>query len=233
MGEERLPLVDSRLARIGIRHGFGQRGSGAPPATCFPRQVHGTALLTVAGNGAGPSAPEAAPPADVVVTGEPGRAVGIVTADCVPILGAAVDGSATVAIHGGWRGLAAGVVEVGIDALRRLAPGVELVFAVGPGARGCCYEVDAPVVEALRGRYPDELEPVLTPGRLARFQLDLSALAIGILARGGADPARIGRDHQDCTICDPHRFESYRREGSSSGRLRHFIVRPEEPSREG
>ena len=101
--------------------------------------------------------------ADAIVSTTPGLAVGIVTADCVPILVASRDGSRVGAIHAGWRGLAAGVIEAGIEAMDVDVSG--LVAAVGPAARGCCYEVDEPVAEALAVRYAALLQEVLVPGR--------------------------------------------------------------------
>jgi YfiH family protein len=160
--------------------------------------------------------------ADAIVSATPGLAVGIVTADCVPILVASRDGSRVGAIHAGWRGLAAGVIEAGIEAMDCEASG--LAAAVGPAARGCCYEVDEPVARALSARYASLLQEVLVPGRSGHFQLDLPRLASRILGRIGLARHHLGSAHRLCTICTPGpRFESYRREGHLAGRLQHFI----------
>lgn len=208
-------LCDPVLEAVGVTHGFGVCGSYPPESTRFPRQVHGVGV--VAGESLlGPI------DADAITSSTPGLAVGIVTADCVPILVAGVDGTCVAAIHAGWRGLAAGVIEVGLAALAQGAN--RLAAAVGPAARGCCYEVDEPVVAALRARYADLLEPVLRPGRPGRYQLDLPALAARALVRAGLPADRIGAVHGLCTICTPGpRFESFRRDGPAAGRLRHFI----------
>jgi YfiH family protein len=162
--------------------------------------------------------------ADALTSTTEGGSVGIVTADCVPILASSRDGRAVVAIHAGWRGLAAGVIEAGIEALRRLAGArTELVCAVGPAARGCCYEVDAPVIEGLERRYAGMLDEVLSPTSPGHHRLDLPVLATRVLESAGLARAQIGTDHRVCTICDPGRFESYRRDGSSAGRLMHFV----------
>lgn len=216
------PLVDPVLEACGISHGFGQRGSVAPETTLFPRQVHGVDVLVV-GEDDGARVPQTA--ADAIVTAAAGRSVGIVTADCVPILAATEDGSAVAAIHAGWRGLAAGVVEAGLDALRRSAPGLEIVAAVGPAARGCCYEVDEPVRSGLAARYAPLLETWLEPGRAGRFQLDLAGLASAIVELNGVKKHRIGVRNRVCTICDGARFESFRRDGARAERLRHFMTR--------
>ncbi|MBY0401244.1 polyphenol oxidase family protein, partial [Myxococcota bacterium] len=135
------------------------------------------------------------------------------------------DGRCVAAIHAGWRGLAAGVIEAGIAAMDR--PVAELAAAVGPAARDCCYEVDEPVARALAERYARLLSGVLKPGRPGRpgrYQLDLPGLAIRVLGRIGLGSERVGGAVCLCTICSPGpRFESYRRDGAAAGRLRHFI----------
>ncbi|MAG33667.1 MAG: multi-copper polyphenol oxidoreductase [Deltaproteobacteria bacterium] len=222
-------LCDPVLMVAGLPHGFGQRGGGhVPENTTFPVQVHGIAVAEASADRRVENEE-----ADAVVCAVPGRSVGIVTADCLPILAAGADGSAVLAIHAGWRGLAAGVIEAGIRALRTRSQTAELVAALGPAARGCCYEVDGPVEAALAERYSADLEGVLVPGRPGRHQLDLPLLAARILAGLGVEPTRIGTAHRVCTICDADRFESYRREGASAGRLRHFISLPAGSSRQG
>lgn len=229
-------LCDPVLMDLGIEHGFGRRGSGVPDATFFPRQVHGTTVWCVESGetGTGQRSFEeeveeevgAEVEADAVVACEPGLPVGIVTADCVPLLASSADGSAVAAIHAGWRGLAAGVIERGLAMLQKKAPGSAIHLAIGPGARGCCYEVDEPVCRALGARYRAQLAgDVLRPvaGRAGRHLLDLSGLAERIVADLGIPGMRLGVAHRVCTICDPRRFESFRRDGAGAGRLRHFI----------
>lgn len=215
-------LCDPVLIAHGVAHGFGRRGSQVPEWTVFPRQVHG-----IEASRAGRWAADAAPAADAILSSPTAPSVGIVTADCVPILVASEDGCRVGAIHAGWRGLAAGVIENALEAFggggSDPVPGWRA--AVGPAARGCCYEVDEPVRRALSERYASDLDAeVLAPGRPGRFQLDLPLLATRILEASGVDSTRIGVSHRVCTICDPARFESYRRDGATAGRLRHFIA---------
>jgi len=208
-------LIDSKVV-----HGFGVRGSQVPESTAFPFQVHGVEVAKAA-----VWEPGEAPSADAILSGPSASFVGIVTADCVPILVAAVDGTRVAAIHAGWRGLAAGVIEAGLAAFRAANSDLDWVAAVGPAARGCCYEVDEPVRQALAERYRTELDsPVLEPGREGHFMLDLPLLATQILEEIGANSTQIGTAHRVCTVCDPERFESYRRDGPAAGRLRHFIA---------
>ena len=210
-------LSDPVLSAREIAHGFGQRGVLAPDETFFARQVHGIRIARV-----GEDEPGVA--ADAVLSTMPGTSVGIVTADCVPLLAATVDGAACVAIHAGWRGLAAGIIEAGLDALAASNPEVPIAVAVGPSARGCCYEVDAPVRDGLAVRYAELLGEVCVPGRPERFQLDLPGLAIRVVERTGAKKTHIGSAQCHCTICDADRFDSYRRDGDAAGRLKHFLT---------
>ncbi|MEM9174972.1 MAG: polyphenol oxidase family protein, partial [Myxococcota bacterium] len=208
-------LAAPLLAERGIEHGFGLRGTAAPEGCVFPKQVHGVAVHAVADG----EAPEhaAAVSADAIVTRSPGAVVGIVTADCVPILVATRDGAAVGAIHAGWRGLAAGVIEAGVAAIVGPDGPASCLAAIGPAARSCCYEVDAPVREGLAGRYAALLEGVLTPGRPDRFQLDLPALAERVLHSIGVKSTHLADLTRSCTICDAARFESYRRDGTAAG----------------
>ncbi len=218
------PLRDPLFDALGIEHGFGQRGTIAPEGCAFPKQVHGVTVHEVVA-GDSPSL-AAARAADAIVTSAPGASVGIVTADCVPILVSVNEGEGVGALHAGWRGLAAGIIEAGLAALGD--PGTARVHAaIGPAARGCCYEVDEPVRAGLSERYAALLEGVLVPGRPGRFQLDLPILAERVLASCGVESTRIGTEACLCTICGADRFESYRRDGASAGRLRHFIRLPE------
>jgi YfiH family protein len=213
-------LCDPVLEARGLSHGFGARGLLPPEGTLLARQVHGTRVWVADGARA-----DEPPEADVVLACRAGTSVGIVTADCVPILAAAEDGRAVAAIHAGWRGLAAGVIERGLEVLREVAGGQAIVAAVGPAARGCCYEIDEPVRVDLLRRHADRLdEDVLRRGRPGRYLLDLPRLAERVLLRQGIERERLGTRHRVCTICDAGRFESHRRDGKAAGRMRHFIV---------
>lgn len=130
----------------------------------------------------------------------PGLAAMVLTADCIPVaLGAR---GAVAALHAGWRGLAAGVLQEGVRALREVGGRGEMVAVVGPCAGACCYEVGEEVHAAFAGAHRD--------GRL----IDLRAIAHEKLLEAGV--ARVF-DFEACTICD-ERFFSHRREGIRAGR---------------
>jgi hypothetical protein len=224
-GRKARPLVDLALARCGVPHGFGVRGSVAPDRCGRPRQVHGAAVVSAEAC----RAPGPPPEGDAVVATAPGDVVGVVTADCVPILLAVGGGRAVAAIHAGWRGLVRGVVEAGVaELVRASAVAVTRVTAaIGPHIGPCCYEVDAPVLEALRARLGAEAMAHARPVRAGHAMLDLGALARLALRRAGVGEAAIGSDAALCTACDRERFHSYRRDGPGAGRLVHFVAIPE------
>jgi len=140
-----------------------------------------------------------------------------VTADCVPLLLAAGRGLAVAAVHAGWRGIAAGVVEAAVAGLARIAPGAPLVAAIGPAAAGCCYEVGPEVIEAV---LPGGER--LSPTRDGRARLDLRGLVLDRLIRAGLERPAIELVGP-CTICSAD-WPSYRREGTRAGRALAFAA---------
>jgi YfiH family protein len=171
-------------------------------------QVHGARVLPV--EPGGPRWPVGS--GDALVCTVPGVVAYVRVADCVPILVAGPRGVA--AIHAGWRGTAAGVIQAAVAALveRSGHAPEELVAAIGPAIGPCCYEVGPEVVAAL-GRYaPPELFVRARPAR--RPTVDLRALDVQILRTLGVR----GVDVMDgCTCCDL-RFHSFRRDGARTGR---------------
>ena len=207
------------LQELGVAHGFALRDTPMPEGLLRPRQVHGAKVVSAAACRSDPP-----PEADAVVSSEPGVSVGVVTADCVPILLAAPDRRAVAAVHAGWRGLAAGVVAQGVDALRQEhGASVALVAAIGPHIGVCCYEVDEPVLDALSTRF-GSLDAALRPARAGHALLDLGALVARDLANAGLHARDVGRLAGACTRCDPQRFHSHRRDGARAGRLWHFVA---------
>jgi purine-nucleoside/S-methyl-5'-thioadenosine phosphorylase / adenosine deaminase len=209
-------MIEHPLLRAcGVRHGFGTRGDAGPAGLVCPRQVHGASV-------ASPQECASGIDADAVVARGPSPPVGVVTADCVPVLAASADGRSVAAVHAGWRGLAAGVIGAGIDALRRAAPDQTLRAVIGPRIGACCYEVDAPVLDALR-YFDADLDAATSASRPGHHWLDLGALSRSALVRAGVSPSEIGTVPDACTSCDARRFHSHRRDGPRAGRLVHWI----------
>ncbi|MCU0225919.1 MAG: polyphenol oxidase family protein [Acidobacteria bacterium] len=194
--------------RAGVRHGFSPDPAGV--SAWRPQQVHGAAVAEPTGAAAPPV------PADAALSRAGGPAIGVVTADCVPLLLAAEGGAAVAAVHAGWRGLAAGVIEAAIERLRTAAPGRALVAAIGPAAGGCCYEVGPGVIEAVA---PAALRVV--PGPRGRPLLDLRGVVEDRLRRAGLAPEAIERVGP-CTVCGQG-WPSYRRDGERAGRALAFV----------
>jgi len=169
---------------------------------CAGAQLHGDRVHVidrVEGARGAPSAVQA----DARATALPGVGAMVLAADCLPV---ALGGRGGVAmVHAGWRGLAAGALERGVEALRELIGAEEpLAAVVGPAAGLCCYEVGPEVHAALAGGRP----------RRHGRRIDLRAIAQQRLQAAGV--ARV--QHLDaCTICDG-RFFSHRREGERAGR---------------
>jgi YfiH family protein len=165
------------------------------------RQVHGATVVSHdepdEGSGyldPGPNTPDA----DGHVTTVPGNVPMVLVADCLPV---ALAGKGSVGmIHCGWRGLAAGIVERGVDAAAATHA------AIGPGIGPCCYEVGEEVLAAF--------EP-LGPGLADGAMLDLRAVAARLLERAGVERIEVS---EMCTSCNPDLFFSYRRDGDPTGR---------------
>ena len=189
------------------------RDVGVDPARIFSAgQVHGTRILALE--------PHHRPDdlrdeqADGLATDRPDQAVSVRTADCAPVLLASDDGRVVAAVHAGWRGIVAGVVQAGIRTLEeRYGVGPErLVAAVGPCIGPCCYEVGAELIEAF--------ESVGLAGSVLAGEhphADLRKAVRTLLEAEGVLADRI--DVLDlCTSCRADLFFSYRRDRGRGGR---------------
>jgi YfiH family protein len=178
-----------------------------PSAPRWLHQVHGNAVVRL---DADPGDDE--PTADAAVTSTPGVVLAILTADCLPVLLAARDGSETGAAHAGWRGLAGGVLEATVAALR--TPPADLVAWLGPAAGPRNYEVGAEVRDAYLA-HDAKAGSAFVPTRPGHWLMDIYALARARLAAVGVTGVQGGGL---CTIGDAARFYSYRRDGRT-GRM--------------
>jgi hypothetical protein len=193
-----------------------------PEAPRWLRQVHGIDV-----HDADALLADVDPEADAAVTRQPGRVLAILSADCMPVLLCADDGTAAGIAHAGWRGLAGGVIEATIARLG-IAPAA-LVAWLGPAIGARSYEVG----DEVRAAFVDgdaSGAKAFTPTRAGHWQCDLYALACARLGRAGV--ARIAGGGFD-TFSDD-RFYSYRRD-RETGRFASLIwieparVRADEP----
>jgi purine-nucleoside/S-methyl-5'-thioadenosine phosphorylase / adenosine deaminase len=167
-----------------------------PELLCFGRQVHGPLVRRAEGQGE---------PGDGVWTDEPGKPLLVFTADCLPVALARTNGSrpAIAALHVGWRGLLAGIVQTAAAQLG----GGELAAVIGPGIGPCCYEVGEEVAAPFRERYGAQV--------VRGSKLDLvDAAEQALRAAGVGAVTRVDL----CTACNPDLFFSHRRDGRQTGR---------------
>ena len=167
-------------------------------------QVHSPDVVTVTA----PWPDDARPRADALVTARAGLVLGVLTADCAPVLLADPGAGVVGAAHAGWKGALGGVCEAAVAAMEALGARRErIAAAVGPCIAQARYEVDA----AFRARFVAE-EPDsarwFAPGRSGHAQFDLESYVASRLARASVGRVeRLGLD----TYADEHRFFSYRR----------------------
>jgi YfiH family protein len=151
---------------------------------------------------------DARPKADALVTDRPGLALGILTADCTPVLFADREAGVIGAAHAGWKGAFAGVIEATVAAMEaRGAKRERIAAAIGPVIARKSYEVDEGFFRRFLEAEPAN-EHFFTPGREGHHQFDIEAFVLARLAAAGVTRAEaLGLD----TYADPDRFYSYRR----------------------
>jgi hypothetical protein len=187
-------------------------------APAWLRQVHGTAVHLI--DSAHPVLTAQPPIADAcVVRNGPCPAV-VLTADCLPLLIASADGSEVAAVHAGWRGLAAGVIEATLASLR--TPAAQLSVWLGPAIGPAAFEV-GPEVRAAMLDADAGCAAAFQPGQGDRWHADLYALARRRLQTAGVVSVT-GGEH--CTLTAAQQFHSYRRDGQASGRMASLVWVP-------
>lgn len=197
--------------------------AGLPAPPCWLRQVHGVAVRRFGGEGALAAKQNVVseePEADAAATSTPGIVLAILTADCLPVVFAARDGGEIAAAHAGWRGLAAGVLENTVAAMRTPPGGLQAWL--GPAAGPQAYEVGEEVHEAFVGRDPVAAGAFVAT-RPGHWRVDLYALARRRLADAGIAAVHVHGGGL-CTISDPRRFYSHRRD-ARTGRMATLVYR--------
>ena len=188
-------------------HGFGTRLADIPDRfgqLATLKQVHSAACVTAGGRsgvlGQG----------DALLEDTPGAVVAVKTADCVPVLLADERRRAVAAVHAGWRGTVAGIVQNTIGAMRERFGTLtgDVHAAIGPGIAKCCFEVGPEVAVQF--------------GVQGRSHVDLEGVIRQQLTNEGVAPERIYASGL-CTRCGREEFHSYRRDGQAAGRLYSFV----------
>lgn len=208
------------------------------------RERKGQVLYQLPGVAGGEPCPSEAPAGDALLTAEPGVLLTIRIADCLPVLVVDPRRRVLAAVHAGWRGALARIIEKSVGDMRRAfgSDPSTLIAALGPSIRSCCYEVGEEVVEAFHGSFrgadeffqtlPNRPEaasdrhsilflsaypPGHAPEHLPAARLDLIAVARQQLASAGLDPANV-QIAEYCTACRTDLLFSHRREGPATGR---------------
>jgi len=218
----------------GIRHGFLDRAecatradgeawepvvaaAGTPLPVSTVKQVHGIRVVTA-------DRDREPVEADGVATATTGLVVGVVTADCVPclVLARGSRGAVVAAVHAGWRGAAAGILEAAVSHLGS-AFGVQprnIEVCLGPAVGPCCYRVGDEVRAAFVKRTGQSTAPAWREqGDVLILDLRLASRLL-LEAAGVASVTVLG----PCTVCTPS-YASYRRDGPGAGRQLSFIAR--------
>jgi polyphenol oxidase len=189
----------------------------AVPRIIFARQVHGADVATVDGAWPGDHSDDGEPRCDALVTALPGVALGVLVADCVPVLLADSRAGVIGVAHAGRRGLVAGVLANTVAAMSELGSDpVDVVAVIGPAIGGCCYEVPAQLQAAVAAAVPD----VASRTSWGTPSLDLPRGAAAVLRAAGVPMVR---RVNACTAQDD-RFFSYRRCGVT-GRFAGVVLR--------
>jgi len=187
------------------------------------KQVHGTDLLLIDEENLDLSH-FLSIEADGIVTNQPGIMIGVLVADCLPVLLHHPENGVVAAVHVGWRGAANGIIRRTIDAMKNhfKCDPEEIHAAIGPGIGAHRFEVDRPVREAFRngtGNWGQIAKEV----SLGHWQVDL-----GLGCRLQLEAAGLQGSHMDsvreCTCCHQELFFSHRRDAGQTGRQLGFIM---------
>jgi polyphenol oxidase len=189
-------------------------------ALYLPRQIHGTDIYFLENNSV--EGVVRGDEADAVVTRLRGIALGILTADCVPILLADTQSGITAAVHAGWRGLADGVIPKCLEKIAgRGAFNKNMLAFIGPSIGPCCYEVSEELAMRFERGVEGGRDNVRREERKAF--IDLPGVAYNQLLGGGLSAENITCVKR-CTSCEPQLFFSHRRDKGKTGRQLSAIV---------
>ncbi|WP_088348720.1 MULTISPECIES: peptidoglycan editing factor PgeF [Rhodomicrobium] len=168
-------------------------------------QVHGRDAIVADA----PWSPANAPKADAIVTATPGLAIGVLSADCTPLLFADAEARVVGAAHAGWRGAKAGVIDSAIGAMEGLGAKRERIcVAIGPAISQAAYEVGPEFQAAFTDDNADNSRYFAPRGESGRRHFDLTGFCYDrALAAGVASVENLGL----CTYADDSLFYSYRR----------------------
>ena len=194
-----------------------------PKKLVLSKQKHTDIVLPVDKDhwGAGLFSPELSA-CDALITNTPGTALAVFTADCTPILLHDPVTGAVGAVHAGWRGTANGIVAKTAEAMQTVygCRPEDLCAAIGPNIGFCCFETDEDVPHAMRQVFGNAAEEHIRKAG-EKYYVNLKALNALHLQRAGVQKVEISTE---CTVCQSHRFWSYRKVGDARGAQAAIIV---------
>ena len=183
------------------------------------RQVHGNEVIKISRKE--PSL-YASVEADAIITDLPGVAIGVLTADCLPMLLYDPVKKAIAVVHAGWRGTVAGVAERAIEELTKeyATDPDNLQAVIGPHIGPCCYTVGTEVVNEFSAAYGNSTGALSGVGSI---KFDLAIANYIQLLKAGVKEKNVSRENP-CTMCRADLFHSFRRDGEQAGRQLSFIM---------
>ena len=188
-----------------------------PEALLSLYQIHSPQAVTVAT----PWTSDTKPRADAMVTNVPGIALGILTADCVPVLFADPEAAVVGAAHAGWKGAIGGVLEGTIEAMEALGASRDrIAAAIGPSIAQASYEVGPEFHAAFQQADAGNARYFIASDRAEHWRFDLQSYVVDRLARAGvrASSEAALDTYQEDELCFSYRRTTHRRE-SDYGRL--------------
>ncbi|MEK6531958.1 MAG: peptidoglycan editing factor PgeF [Deltaproteobacteria bacterium] len=209
-------LEDIRKNTEKIADAFGLN----PLSLTLPRQVHGSSVYAL---DKALSNPLFSVEADAIVTGLADTPIGILTADCVPILMFDPKRKAIAAAHAGWRGTAKGIAAEVVYAMKnsyKTNP-ADIIAAIGPHIRECCYSIGPDVAGEFKKTF-GSMEGLVCKEKNAS-RLNLAEANARVLEGAGVQRKNIPLD-PPCTSCRVKDFFSYRGQGPRTGRQLSFIM---------
>jgi len=166
------------------------------------------------------------PDGDALICQDKDIALAVQAADCIPVLIADPEKNVFAAVHSGWKGTLKRIV---LHTTREIQDNfgsnpADLLVAVGPGIRSCCYEVGREVAALFEDKFPGMRTAVSAPDRPDKYLLDLSRAVEVQFNEAGIQPENV-HDLGLCTCCNTKTFFSFRAEGVRSGRMMAVIGR--------
>ncbi|OHB32825.1 MAG: laccase [Desulfuromonadaceae bacterium GWC2_58_13] len=214
---------DARYNVDGNRSTLARAFDLPPHQLLTVKQVHGTDVLVL--DQTNPDLSHfLSVECDAVITDQPGIMIGVLVADCYPVLLYAPGKKAAGVVHVGWRGAAAGILKKTVQAMQvsfGCNPG-DLLAAVGPGIGAHKYEVDRQVRDAFR-QGTGHWESIAEEVALGNWHLDLRKSCLLQLADAGLPAAGLSAA-DECTCCHRETLFSYRRDGGKTGRQLGFMI---------